>query len=146
MTKEKFFDELNNLDLDYKNTREKLNIRVYKERPVDGNPYYSSNTILNACLKAVDEIMDSGEKEINNKDQEILDKIDENSSLYNNFKYLASHNIYEIERMAGGHRSKIENDTEIDISILLLDEVNKEDFIENIENICNRLDVNWKRI
>ena len=114
--------------------RRVLRLRISQPRDPDSNPYYPSNKILLRCIEALEEIVEvSGPKACPGPEWELLEKLcgrsgtlEEMTALLEaepacgEYAYYATHDLVSIDRIAGGHRSKIENDTEIDISVYLM--------------------------
>lgn len=170
MNKQQFWDIAGNYLIknseqsEWQNMREdrrRVKLRVYGEKDPDANPYYSRNHILHRCIMAVEKIISlSGpckfdDKVLNILDQlytseynekadpaQMADKLMQNElPLVRDFVYFISHNIITIDRIAGGHRGKIKNDTEIDISILLMPEGKEEELLKDVANICSEFEV-----
>ena len=110
--------------------RRVLRLRISQPRDPDSNPYYPSNKILLRCIEALEV---SGPKACPGPERELLEKLcgrsgtlEEMTALLEaepacgEYAYYATHDLVSIDRIAGGHRSKIENDTEIDISVYLM--------------------------
>ena len=120
--------------------RQALQLRIYQVRDPDSNPYYPKNGILRRCIAALEEIIaQSGPKACQGKDLELMQNIcaaiapgtdtledmaaqlqASEDPLCREFSYYATHDLVVIDRIAGGHRSPISNDTEIDLHVYLL--------------------------
>lgn len=110
--------------------RSVLRLRISQPRDPDSNPYYPNSGILRRCIAALEEIVEaSGPKLCQGPDRELLEKLYGGSGnpeelaadpACGEYVYYATHDLVSIDRMAGGHRSRIENDTEIDISVYLM--------------------------
>ncbi|WP_250229999.1 hypothetical protein [Anaeropeptidivorans aminofermentans] len=130
----------------FKTTRQKISFRIYKEKAADANPYYFSSSIMHRCLSAAWEIINSSEEKLPSKEEaEILSlsQCGKDDTLYRDFSFFISHDIYTIMRIAGGHRSSIINDTEIDISVLLLSGRSKEDFMKKLLKVSSDFNVRF---
>ena len=103
--------------------RSLLRLRIYQERNPDSNPYYPKNEILRRCIAALEEIVAAtGPKDCRGPERELLESLEAApDALRRDYAYYAAHDLVSIDRIAGGHRSPIANDTEIDISIYLMD-------------------------
>jgi hypothetical protein len=65
-------------------------------------------------------------------------------ALVREFVFFLCHPVCRITRIAGGRRSPLINDTEIDFLILVLPGVSRESFLEGIDACCNTYQVSWK--
>jgi len=92
-------------------------LRVFREKSADANPYYPSSEGIYNCVRTVRELIEN-----------------------------AGANVITITRIAGGHRSDIQNDAEVDISILLCEKINQTEYISSVEDICKKYDVKWLEI
>lgn len=120
--------------------RRALQFRIYQVRDPDSNPYYPKNDILRRCIAALEEIIaQSGPKTCQGTDLELMqhlcaaiapgtDTLEDmvaqlqasEDPLCKEFSYYATHDLVVIDRIAGGHRSPISNDTEIDLHVYLM--------------------------
>jgi hypothetical protein len=110
-----------------RNDRENIALRVWKEKALDANPYYPSNKALRSCIHAVREIIKkSGPYPCTGEALAAISRLEEHigsrplncpQPLVRDFAYFTTHHIIAITRFAGGHRSPILNDVEIDLSV-----------------------------
>lgn len=140
--------------------REQVQLRIYCPKDPDANPYYSSNHLLYRCTQAASAVLSAGSRvSAENEEYQLLLKLylceteqeqgkapeemaeallGSDSSLVRDFCWFITRDIMKIERMAGGHRGSIKNDTEIEISALLLPWHSREDFICAAKQACDR--------
>ena len=136
--------------------REKLMLRVWKEKASDANPYYPSNKALHSCVYAVKEIMKTaGPYSCNGEALTLLGRFEKrfgksisefNEPLVCDLAFFTTHHIITVIRFAGGHRAPIINDVEIDLSVALLPEFSPEDYLKKVGTICERYGVKMLRL
>ena len=126
--------------------RSLLRLRIYQERDPDSNPYYPKNEILRRCIAALEDLVaGSGPKDCRGPERELLESLeggqdaaDVPDSLRRDYAYYATHDLVSIDRIAGGHRSPIANDTEIDISVYLMEGTDPAAVSAAAGDICRR--------
>ncbi|GHU79900.1 hypothetical protein FACS1894191_3790 [Clostridia bacterium] len=131
--------------------RAAFRLRVWHTKDPDANPYYFSGALLNRCARAALELVDS-ERPIPplGKARRALARLCETYGmspeelsgsdvpLCRAFAYFAGHNIITIDRIAGGHRGPIANDTEIDIAVSLVPGVTRREYLAKARAICEK--------
>ena len=138
--------------------RQQVRLRIYCPKDPDANPYYSSNHLLHRCTQAAGAILSAGagapvegeearlllqlymcqtgKAEGTEPEKMIEALLGSECPLVRDFCWFITKDIMKIDRVAGGHRGSIGNDTEIDISALLLPSHSRKEFIEAAEQIC----------
>ena len=132
------------------NGRKSVTVTLYREKDPNANPYYASNQRMYHCILAAKQLLQSEfEWETDEKTGKLLEELyqqyDKESSAAsleektaflmqsNNPKvrdavFSMTHVLFQIEKIAGGHRYPGEKDTEIRIKALLLPGMSEEIF------------------
>lgn len=146
--------------------REVLRYQIFHPKDPDANPYYPKNDMLHSCIAALRRLIEAtGPKHCQGREQELLlqtaqaagleeKDIEELTSLLaesqdsivKELVYFLTHDAVVIDRIAGGHRGTIKNDTEIDISVCLMPETHASSMDALIQEACWDLCVQLKKL
>ncbi len=146
--------------------REILRYQIFQPRDPDSNPYYPKNDILHRCIGALRCLIDAtGPKACQGKEQEFLGRVaqaagleekntveltsllaESQDTMVKELAYFLTHDVVVIDRIAGGHRSTIENDTEIDISVCLMPKTPASAMNVLVEEACQKFNVQLKKL
>lgn len=107
---------------------EKIRCRIFQQRDPDANPYYPKTAIALRCIRALEQIISQSETM-------------PTESPRTGETVGVSGDTICIDRIAGGHRGKIKNDTEIDFHVILRSGVTAETFLQRAEQACRENDV-----
>lgn len=148
--------------------RKILHIRVYSKKSENANPFFPFNGHAEQCIRAARMILQIPPPLISDKKTEsciirlwqLLGEEEDSSitstlnkakklsghsdALIREFVFFLCHPVCRITRIAGGHRSPLVNDMEIDFLILFLPGVSIQTCLEDIEACCNKYQVSWK--
>ncbi|MEG0019956.1 MAG: hypothetical protein RR846_01100 [Oscillospiraceae bacterium] len=114
--------------------RKKVTIKIYKEKRKEQNPYYSFSGYLNDCTAAAKEIIDINLPLQNTATEQRVIGLTEDEEI----KFFMKNNLFFIDRIVGGHRSKCENDTEVYLSVYTKPLWDMEAFLQNVKAICTK--------
>lgn len=146
--------------------RQILRYQIFQQRDPDSNPYYPKNRILKRCIGALREIIAAtGPKTCEGMELEFMRKIsalltegelscsqmasllDESADpTVNELAYFLTHDVVVIDRIAGGHRGTIQNDTEIDFRICLMPQTQAATVDAVASEACRKFDVRLKEL
>lgn len=123
-------------------SRRSLAYCIFQPRDADANPYYPRNEILGRCIGALEEIVSqTGPKTIDPAEASAL----ADAALTKQGQYTLCHDEVVLTRLAGGHRSKIANDTELKFLIYLMPETAETSMDNLVKNICRSYQVSVRR-
>lgn len=146
--------------------RQILRYQIFQPRDPDSNPYYPKSEILKRCISALRKIIAAtGPKPTEGVEPELMREVssllaegemtssevallwDESENpIVNELAYFLTHDVVVIDRIAGGHRGAIPNDTEIDFHICLMPQTQAAAMDAVVSKTCREFDVQLKKL
>jgi hypothetical protein len=148
--------------------RKILHIRVYAKKEENANPFFSFNGNAERCIRAalmmlqippplipdkrtgtyitrLWQLIEGEERPSALSALDMARKLSgHRDALIREFVFFLCHPVCRITRIAGGRRSPLVNDTEIDFLILSLPGVSTQSSLESIKLCCDTYHVSWK--
>ena len=143
--------------------RPRLALQIFMPRDPDANPYYYSGQRLGQCVAATRAVMAlAGPRAVDPAADDRLNRLAEALGLHvqsgdalarlsacplalaRDFAYRVSHHVLWVGCIAGGHRGKIRNDTEIDLTVSLLPGTGQNAFLQELDDVCKQHGVQWR--